>query len=180
MAGKTQPPFRYPNQEEGDLELLEEVALRRADWQAGLVEAAYGTPHPHSPGHHLVWQEPVIGRDGELTVRRVYRKLPGPVIAGEVVKDATWGARAEVRVQDVAAGASADSGLNITESVIEAKDGQMARKRTTEVEAWPALVSLRLNARGDVETVTQERVSPSTPLPAATSTTSTGTTSTTG
>lgn len=168
MAGKTQPPFRYPNQDGDDLELLEEVAMRRADWQAALVLTAYGTPHPHSPEHRLVSQEPVIGRDGEVTVRRVYRKLPGAVLTGEVVKDATWGARAEVRVQDVAPGTPADEGLNVTESVVEAKDGQMARKRTTEVEAWPVLISRRLNARGDVETVTQERVAPETPLPPGT------------
>lgn len=156
------PPFRYPTQSLDDVELIEEVPIR----QLGMTEpqAAYGTPHPKSADHRLVWQEPVAGRDGTLTIRRVYRKLPGEPLVGGVVRDATWGAQATVTTQEVPVGTLPDTGVNVLESVVEAKDAQVARKKTTAVE-WPTLVSQRLNARGDLETVVESRVSPDTELP---------------
>ena len=149
------------------MELVEEVPVRRTGMVVSKVEAAYGSPHPRSPDHLLVWQEPVVGRDGALSMRRVYRKLPGAALAGELVRESTWGAPAVVTARDVAIGTHADSGLGILESVVEPKDAQIARKRTTSVQ-WPALTSTRLNARGDVETVVESKVVPGTELPVAT------------
>jgi len=166
MATQLFTPFRYPTQSLADLELVEDVPIRSTGMTAAVVEAAFGSPHPKSAEHLLVWQEPVVARDGTLSMRRVYRKLPGAALSGELVRESTWGAPAQVVSQDVAAGTHADTGLNVVESAVEPKDAQLARKRTTTVQ-WPALTSQRLNARGDVETLTEGKVAPSTPLPAA-------------
>lgn len=162
MAGQNLPPFRFPTQSLEDVELIEEVAVR----QVGMTEpqADYGTPHPKSEAHRLVWQEPVMGRDGAVTMRRIYRKLPGKPLVGALVRDATWGAAATVTTQEVAVGSPPDTGVNVVESVVEPRDAQCARKKTTEV-AWPVLVSQRVNARGDLETITESRVSPHAVLP---------------
>lgn len=165
MATQQSTPFRYPTQSLADLELVEEVPLRSTG-MTSVLEAAFGSPHPKSAEHLLVWQEPIAGRDGALSIRRVYRKLPGAALAGELVRESTWGAAAQVVSQDVATGTHADSGLNVIESAVEPKDAQIARKRTTTVQ-WPALASQRLTARGDVETLRESKVAPNTALPEA-------------
>ncbi len=161
------PSFRYPTQSLGDLELVEDVAVRSTGMTAAEVQAAYGSPHPKSAAHRLVWQEPGLARDGSLFIRRVYRSLPGAALAGSAVGVHTWGAQASVVACDVATGTAADSGMNVIQSAVEPKDAQTARKRTVSVE-WPTLESQRLNARGDVETVAESKAAPGSALPAAT------------
>ena len=133
-------PFRYPTQNLDDLELIEELPVRSTGMTASMVEAAFGTPHPKSAEHLLVWQEPVVARDGALTMKRVYRRLPGAPLSGEMVRESTWGAPATVTTQDVAAGTHADTGMNVIESMVEPRDAQTARKRTTTVD-WPTLTA---------------------------------------
>lgn len=144
-------PFRYPTQSALDVELVEEVPVRAgvAVTGASELEAAFGSPHPRAPGHRLVWQEPAAGRDGALVMRRTYRRLPGAELAGEAVRASSWGAAAVTSVRDVPTGTPADTGLHVLESVVEPKDAQTARKRTTTVE-WPVLVGRSVEA----ETVT--------------------------
>jgi len=161
-------PFRFPTQHVCDFELVEEVPVRAGLAVSGVseVEAAYGSPHPKAPEHRLVWQEPVMGRDGALSMRRIYRKLPGLALLGEAVRSTTWGAAATTTTQDVATGTPADSGLNVLESVVEPKDAQTARKRTTSVE-WPVLTgkSLEPETRTPI-TSTRRMVAADAPLPA--------------
>ena len=161
-------PFRFPTQHSCDFELVEEVPVRAGLAVSGAseVEAEYGSPHPKAPGHRLVWQEPVMGRDGALAMRRTYRKLPGQALVGEAVRSATWGAAATTTTQDVPTGTPADSGLNVIESVVEPRDAQTARKRTTSVE-WPVLVgkSLEPETRTPI-TTTRRMVAADAQLPA--------------
>ena len=160
-------PFRFPTQDACDFELVEEVPVRAGAAANGAsgVEAAYGSPHPKSPEHRLVWQEPVRGRDGTLSMRRTYRKLPGAVLAGETMRAATWGAAATTSVQDVPTGTPADTGLHVLESVVEPKDAQMARKRTVCVE-WPVLTGRALEPQTRTPmTVTRRMVAPDAPFP---------------
>jgi len=168
MASQS-PPFRFPTQTSCDFELVEEVPVRAGVALNGAseVDAAYGSPHPKCPDHRLIWQEPVPGRDGALSMRRIYRKLPGAVLAGEVVRAATWGAAAVTTVQDVPTGTPADTGLDVLESVVEPKDGQMARKRTTSLE-WPVLTSKFLEPETQTTaTQTRRMVASGSPLPEA-------------
>lgn len=161
-------PFRFPTQDSCDFELVEEVPVRAglAVNGASGMEAAYGAPHPKAPGHRLVWQEPVAGRDGALSMRRTYRRLPGAALAGEAMKSASWGAVAATTVQDVPTGAPADFGLNVLESVVEPKDAQTARKRTTAVPEWPVLTERALESEtGTPLTVTRRMVAADAPLP---------------
>jgi len=162
-------PFRFPTQCALDVELVEEVPVRAgvAVTGASELEAAYGSPHPRAPGQRLVWQEPVLGRDGALAMRRTYRHLPGMALVGEAVRSTSWGAAAVTTAQDVPTGTAADTGLNVLESVVEPKDAQLARKRTTTVE-WPVLVSRSLEAQtGTPLTVTRTVVAANAPLPVA-------------
>lgn len=164
------PPFRFPTQHTCDFELVEEVTVRAgvAVNGASEVDAAYGSPHPKCPDHRLLWQEPVPGRDGSLVMRRIYRKLPGVALTGETVRAVTWGAAAATSVQDVPTGTPADTGLNILESVVEPKDAQTARKRTTSVD-WPVLTSRSVEPGTRTPmTVTREMVAADSPLPVAT------------
>lgn len=160
-------PFRFPTQHACDFELVEEVPVRAGLAVSGAseVEAAYGSAHPKAPDHRLVWQEPVTGRDGALVMRRTYRKLPGLALLGEAVRSTTWGAAATTTTQDVATGTPADSGINVLESIVEPKDAQTARKRTTAVE-WPVLVgrSLEPETRTPL-TTTRRMVAADSPLP---------------
>jgi len=160
-------PFRFPTQHSLDVELIEDVPVRAglAVNGASELEAAYGSPHPKAPEHRLVWQEPVIGRDGALVMRRTYRRLPGVTLVGEAVRSTTWGAAATTTAQDVPTGTPADSGLNVLESVVEPKDAQTARKRTTSVE-WPVLTgrSLEPQTRTPV-TMTRRMVAADSALP---------------
>ena len=161
-------PFRFPTQDSCDFELLEEAPVRAglAVGGASEVQAAYGSPHPKAPDHRLVWQEPVAGRDGALVMRRTYRQLPGKPLVGEAVRATTWGAAATTSVQDVATGTPADAGVNILESVVEPKDAQMARKRTTTVQ-WPVLVGRSLEPETHTPvTTTRQMVAADSPLPA--------------
>ena len=154
-------PFRFPTQDAGDLELVEESPFR-----VGMpLEAAYGAPHPKVPEHRLVWQEPVTGRDGALFMRRVYRRLPGTLLMGQAMK-ASWGAVAQTSVQDVPTGTAADSGFTVLESTVEPRDAQSARKRTVSVPEWPVLVSreVEYETRTPV-TVTRRMVAADAPLP---------------
>ncbi|MCX6967871.1 MAG: hypothetical protein NTZ46_08870 [Verrucomicrobia bacterium] len=166
MASQT-VPFRFPTQHACDFELVEEVPVRAGVALSGVseVDAAFGSAHPKAPEHRLVWQEPVMGRDGALVMRRTYRKLPGEALVGEAVRSNTWGAAAVTTVQDVATGTPADSGLNVVESVVEPKDAQLARKRTTSVQ-WPVLVgrSLEPETRTPI-TTTRRMVAADAPLP---------------
>ena len=99
-------------------------------------------------------------------MRRTYRKLPGLALPGEAVRSATWGAVATTTTQDVATGTPADSGLNVLESVVEPKDAQTARKRTTSVE-WPVLVGKSLEPQTRTPmTTTRRMVTAESPLPA--------------
>ncbi|MDD5349892.1 MAG: hypothetical protein PHQ12_06750 [Chthoniobacteraceae bacterium] len=162
-------PFRFPTQSAVDVELVEEVPVRAgvAVTGASELEAAYGSPHPRAPGHRLVWQEPVPGRDGALLMRRTYRRLPGAELAGEAVRASSWGAAAVTTARDVPAGTPADTGLNVLESVVEPKDAQVARKRTTTVE-WPVLVGRSVEPQtGTPVTVTRRMVAADAPLPEA-------------
>jgi len=160
-------PFRFPTQHSCDFELVEEVPVRAGVAVSGASELdpGYGSPHPKAPEHRLVWQEPVAGRDGALVMRRTYRKLPGEALVGEALRVNTWGAVAVTRMQDVATGTPADSGLNVLESVVEPKDAQLARKRTTSVE-WPVLTgkSLEPETRTPL-TTTRRMVAADAPLP---------------
>jgi len=161
-------PFRFPTQHSCDFELVEEVPVRAgvAVNGASEVEAAYGSPHPKAPDHCLVWQEPVTGRDGALAMRRTYRKLPGQPLVGEAVRANTWGAAASTVVQDVATGTPADSGVEVLESIVEPKDAQTARKRTTSVQ-WPVLVGRSLEPQTRTPlTTTRQMVAADAPLPA--------------
>ena len=161
-------PFRFPTQHACDFELVEEVPVRAGLAVSGAseVEAAYGSPHPKAPEHRLVWQEPVAGRDGALLMRRTYRKLPGEALVGGAVRANTWGAAATTTTQDVPTGTPADSGLNVLESVVEPRDAQTARRRTTLVE-WPVLTgkSLEPETRTPL-TTTRRMVAADSPLPA--------------
>ena len=161
-------PFRFPTQHSCDFELVEEVPVRAGLAVSGAseVEAAYGSPHPKAPDHHLVWQEPILGRDGALVMRRTYRKLPGLALLGEAVRSTTWGAVATTTTQDVATGTPADSGLNVLESVVEPKDAQTARKRTTSVQ-WPVLTGKSLEPQTRTPlTIMRQMVAANSPLPA--------------
>jgi len=147
---------------------VEEVPVRAGLAVSGAseVEAAYGSPHPKAPEHRLVWQEPVSGRDGALSMRRTYRKLPGLALLGEAVRSTTWGAVATTTVQDVPTGTPADSGVDVLESVVEPKDAQTARKRTTLVQ-WPVLVGKSLEPQTLTPiTTTRQMVAADAPLPA--------------
>ena len=162
-------PFRFPTQCALDVELVEDVPVRAglAVTGASELEAAYGAPHPRAPGHRLIWQEPVLGRDGALLMRRTYRQLPGVELAGEAVRANSWGAAAVTTAQDVPTGTPADTGLNVLESVVEPKDAQVARKRTMTVE-WPVLVGRALEPQtGTPLTVTRQMVAANAPLPEA-------------
>jgi len=161
-------PFRFPTQHGCDFELIEDVPVRAGLSASGAseVEAAYGSPHPKAPEHRLVWQEPVSGRDGALFMRRTYRQLPGAVLVGEAVRANTWGAAATTTTQDVPTGTPADSGLNVLESVVEPKDAQIARKRTTSVD-WPVLTGRSLEPQTCTPMTTiRQMVAADAPLPA--------------
>jgi len=161
------PPFRFPTQDACDVELIEEVPVRAGSAVNGVseVDAAYGLPHPKCRDHRLTGQEPVVNRDGSLVMRRIYRRLPGTALAGEMLRAATWGAVAATTVQDVPTGTPADSGLNVLESVVEPKDAQTARKRTVSVE-WPVLTSNLLEPETRTPmTVTRRMVAADAPLP---------------
>lgn len=163
-------PFRFPTQDFCDFELVEEVPVRAGVALNGAseVEAAYGSPHPKAPEHRLVAQEPVAGRDGALVMRRTYRRLPGRALEGAAMKAAAWGAVALTTEQDVPTGTPADAGLNVLESVVEPKDAQTARKRTTAVPEWPVLTEREVEAEtGTPVTVTRRMVAAETPLPEA-------------
>jgi len=153
--------FRYPTQNVLDVELVEEVPVRAGLAGHGLseLELAYGTPHPRATGHRLVWQEPVAGG-----MRRIYRRLPGMELGGEAVRSNSWGA-VVTTTQDVPTGTPADTGLNVLESIVEPKDAQMARKKTTTVE-WPELITRSLESQtGTPMTTTRRMVAADAPLP---------------
>jgi hypothetical protein len=152
-------PFRFPTQSLEDVELIEEVPVRRTGVTSRDLEAAYGSVHPQSAEHRLVWQEPVVARDGALSMRRVYRKLPGVPLAGEMLKQSTLGARATVTVQEVAAGTPCDEGVTVLESVVEPKDAQTARKRTVAME-WPLLTGKLLDAETRTPVSVEKQVVP--------------------
>lgn len=161
------PPFRFPTQDGCDIELVEEVPVRDGVSVNGVseLEAAYGSPHPKWPGHRLVWQEPVKGSGGSLSMRRVYRKLPGTALSGEAVRSATWGAAATVTEQRVPTGTPADTGLHVIESVVDPEDARTARKRTVAVD-WPVLTSRSLEPETRTPlTETRRVVEAGAPLP---------------
>jgi len=163
MALPSPPLVRYPVQALEDFEIVEEALVR----QGSDTGVAYGTPHPRSPEHVLVWQEPKLTSDGQFLMRRLYRKLPGEALPGELVRETTWGESASVVVQDVPTGTPADSGLNVIESVVEPKDAQIARKRTVSVE-WPTLVSRGVEAETRTPlTTTRQIVETGSALPVA-------------
>ena len=162
------PPFRFPTQDACDFELVEEVPVRAgvAVNGASEAEAAYGSQHPKAPDHRLIWQEPVAGRDGALVMRRIYRRLPGAPLSGEVLRAATWGAAAVTTLQDVPTGTPAETGLNVLESVVDPKDAQIARKRTTSVD-WPVLTSRTVESETQTPmTITRRMVAADSALPA--------------
>lgn len=132
-------------------------------------QADYGSPHPKSPDHLLVSQEPVPGRDGSITMRRVYRRLPGTALAGEATRSANWGAVTTTSSQDVPVGTAADTGINVVESVVEPQDAQTARKKTTSVTEWPVLAEHSLEPQtGTPMTTTHTMVAAGAALPDAT------------
>lgn len=162
------PPFRFPTQDSCDVELVEEVPVRAGVSVNGSseLEAAYGSPHPKCPQHRLVWQEPVKGSAGAVTMRRIYRRLPGTALAGQTVRAATWGAAATTTVQEVPTGTPADTGLNVIESVVDPSDAQTARKRTVSVD-WPVLISRSVEPEtGTAVTETRQVVAAGAALPA--------------
>ena len=164
-------PFRFPTQTLDDVELIAEVPVRAGLAVNGTLEAQaeYGSPHPKAPEHRLVSQEPVAGRDGGLLMRRVYRRLPGAELAGAAIRSANWGAPTTVSTRDVAPGTEADSGFNVVESVVEPKDAQTSRRKTTAVAEWPVLTERSLEPQtGTPVTATHTMVAAGSALPEAT------------
>ncbi len=163
-------PFRFPTQDPSDVELVVEVPVRAGLSVAGTfeAEAQYGSPHPKSPEHRLVSQEPVPGRSGAITMRRVYRRLPGTALVGEALRSTNWGAVTSTSSQEVPVGTAADTGLNVLESVVEPKDAQVSRKKTTSVEEWPVLTERSVESQtGTPLTTTHTMVAAGSALPDA-------------